>query len=668
MLESAGLPVLTLDFDDEKIKKLQEIADKFKSALSIGPAGLPYPTVPNSTTPDDGGKGGKKTAGETDFGKFLKNLDKKAQGTLKTFNLINKTLSTTTATLNRLFTTTVSWGTKIAAISGGGLFGYGYISQRVTQQYTGAQGLDMTYGQKQAAENIYGARISGTRNIMQTLAGAQNNPGDPNYSGLMSIGINPNAGVAENMPRLLEKVSSLLQQYKDSGVSQAVLQARGLGGLVDVATANQILKNSDRIPQLNQQFSEQSGHLDSLLNPGALQSYQDLSAQFSYNASRIGNAFLNALGRLNKPIGDISDRLTGSIEKFLKDGNGDALFETLAQGLESLGKWLSGPDFQKNLSDFEKGIKSIADSIRDTIHWFNKLTGKADESDTPTAEATGKESNSQALGQLFLGSYDSPESLLKAVGHTAGVLFDNSVWSPMQKRAVGNAEKNHDETVGFFKSVGDFLKAPPPMADPNDRHAKNVLRSRELDARYRARHPKGGISASGAELPRGIRNNNPGNIKFARQYGAVLEDGPDASHAKFPTMAAGIGALDRQIQLYIKRGKNTIDSIFNIYSRKNKESYKDHMSKVMGIGRNDTISFDNKDQILKMIKGIISMENGHTAVSSISDNDILNAMTTNRNRQSNNRSTPHRPIQLEISQKPGSDILAQVVGQSVPRS
>lgn len=366
------LPVLTLDIDESKITALNEISEKFKAAFAIGPGGFPVPQTnrpPAIPTPDPA-KDKNKKGDDGAFDKFLKNLNKEAQGTLKTFGLINKTLGATTSTLNGLFNTTVTWAARIAAIGGGGLFGYGFMAHRATEQYKTAQGLGVSTGEMQAANNVYGSRISGTSNIMQALAAAQNDPSNPQYAGLLSLGINPQNGAAENLPKLLEGVSKLLEQYKGTGVSQAVLKGYGLDGVIDVATANQVLANSDRLPQLSQQYAAQSRRLDRDLGSDTQQSYQDLSAKFLDNASRIGNTFLKTLARLNGPIGRISDNLTASIEKFLNGRNGQALFDTLANGLQKLGNWLGGDDFQRDLDSFSKAVKRIAIAIGSAIEWL----------------------------------------------------------------------------------------------------------------------------------------------------------------------------------------------------------------------------------------------------------------------------------------------------------
>ncbi|EOC9629727.1 transglycosylase SLT domain-containing protein [Enterobacter ludwigii] len=365
------LPVLTLDFDDEKIKALQDISEKFKAAFSVGPGGFPLPQpLPPAHPQPHPGSGGKKPEVQSTFEKFMKSLKKDAQGTLKTFRLINKTLGTTTSALKGLFAETVTWSTRIAAIGGGGLFGYGFMAQHVSNQYKASQGLGITTGQMQAANNVYGSRISGTGNIMQALAAAQNDPNNQNYAGLVNMGINPQDGAAANMPKLLSRVSQLLQQYKGTGVSQTILKANGLDGIIDVATANQILANSDRLPQLNQQFKEQSKRLDRDMGSGTQQSWQELSAKFMTNADSIGNTFLHALARLNGPIGRISDELTADIERFINGRNGKALFDMLANGLEKVGKWLGSDDFQHDLQTFSTAVKNVAIAIGHAIEWL----------------------------------------------------------------------------------------------------------------------------------------------------------------------------------------------------------------------------------------------------------------------------------------------------------
>jgi len=120
-------------------------------------------------------------------------------------------------------------------------------------------------------------------------------------------------------------------------------------------------------------------------------------------------------------------------------------------------------------------------------------------------------------------------------------------------------------------------------------------------------------------LPRGIRNNNPGNLNFAGQAGATKEGGPNGRFAKFATMEEGIKAMVRQLKLYKSRGVDTIREIVKKYAPaedgNNVSAYIAALTKSMGIGADDSIDMDNQKQMVALVKGITSHENGKGYVS-----------------------------------------------------
>lgn len=642
------LPVLTLDFSDEKIQKLQEIADKFKNAFSIGPGGLPVvaggqrpPTEPKLPMPTDPGnsagqnnvtgrerdeKGrfipsgkslpvpgnqpkGKFNSGGGTFGHFFQNLDKTSKGTLKTFTLINKTLKATTSTLKGLFTTTISWGAKLAAISVAGPFGYGYMAHRATEQYKTSQGLGITTGQMQAAKNVYGSRISGTSTILQTLAEAQNDPANPQYAGLMSLGINPQNGAAQNLPVLMERVASLLSQYKGTGVSQTVLNSRGLGGVIDVATANQLLANSDRLPELNKQYQAQSNQLDRNMGSGTQQIYQDVSARFSYNASRIGNTFLNALAKLSGPIIKISDNLTTSIERFINGRNGKALFDTLANGLQNLGNWLGGDDFQSDLKTFADCVRAIVSALGQAIKWIAgnvpgvSLNGAGVGTD-------GANSAYVDFGNKYLGG-NLPGANPMTNQYTGEYFKESDVHKKYQ---MPDALKTNVQT--FVEAVNKTVNLPnglmPAIAQKES--SWNPLALNE---------------SSGAA---GLFQFMPGT---AKAYGLIGNDVYDPNKA---TVAAG-----RFLNDLNKRYKGDVAKMLTSYNG----------GKIDEDG-NLSLKKETVDYLLKILPQVQGATEQHPGIMRQLEaaNTILGAGGKN------DRAT----ITLQVDQKPGSDISAQVKG------
>lgn len=137
----------------------------------------------------------------------------------------------------------------------------------------------------------------------------------------------------------------------------------------------------------------------------------------------------------------------------------------------------------------------------------------------------------------------------------------------------------------------------------------------------------GSVVSSSPNAPRGIRNNNPGNLNFAGQSGATLETGPGGRFAVFQSMRDGVSALRRQIGLYLGRGVNTIRSIISKYAPSSdgndENSYVNFLSKFTGKSADEKISDSDQEGMFKLIKGIINHESGSGHVS---DQDILTGM------------------------------------------
>ncbi|MDK9362489.1 hypothetical protein [Lelliottia wanjuensis] len=120
--------------------------------------------------------------------------------------------------------------------------------------------------------------------------------------------------------------------------------------------------------------------------------------------------------------------------------------------------------------------------------------------------------------------------------------------------------------------------------------------------------------------PRGIRNNNPGNLNYVGQAGATKEGGEGGRFAVFESMKHGVAALYRQLQLYFKRGVNTLSSIVKTYAPasdgNNVDSYISALSRATGKGANEAIDSGDTTTIARLMKGIVDHENGKGYISS----------------------------------------------------
>lgn len=133
----------------------------------------------------------------------------------------------------------------------------------------------------------------------------------------------------------------------------------------------------------------------------------------------------------------------------------------------------------------------------------------------------------------------------------------------------------------------------------------------------------GAAPRAGGRQTRGMRNNNPGNLEFAGQRGAVRENG-EGRFAKFGTLSEGVAALGRQLQLYGKRGINTLRKVIETWApRYNKktgkiendtEGYISRMREMTGFGENQRINLQDASTLGLLIRGITTVENGRNFV------------------------------------------------------
>lgn len=680
------MPVLMLDVNEEHLRRLEAIFEKYRNGLMIGPAGTPL-KIPSNTGPGGGSwqttTGGEanqaprkpsspapvlaastdgrlrdekwrfvgsgktpdslvsnyKGRGETMFDKYLSGLGKNAKQTLKTYKQINSTLRATTSRLNNLFKTTVSWGTKLAVMGVAGPFGFGMMARNVVEKQKNADELQATPGELKAAESTYSPYFSGVGNLLNTLAAAQNDTQHPAYNGLIGLGINPKKGAAENLPVLLERVAALAKEYEGTGLTQSMLRGRGLGW-VNFGIANQLVKYQDKIPELNKEFLSRASQNDSLLTSGHTSQYQNLTSNLENNWDQLTSGFQGAMSGNSVQLIRISNGVKNAGLNFLNGENFKRILTDVETGLDKLGKYVNGPDFNNDLNNFAENVAKVVKALSGFVGfavehpWLFGAAVLAGPSRVGAVAATTTGVAARVVGGSLLGA---------TAGTVAGLAIptnDTPTTSEEMKGLEGRF--NFD----YFNEVQEWQKNNPGKVWPGGLQgfSNQVNRS--------------------AYLSRGIRNNNPGNLNFAGQKGATLESGPNARFASFPTMLEGIAALDRQVMLYLKRGKNTIDQIIDIYAPSsdgnNTSSYKSYLAQYTGLGVKEKIDGSNFEIMRKLIQGIINHENGDAA-RAVSGDDVMRALAMNRGNVYSPNNTS-QVIRLDVQQKPGSDILAQLAG------
>jgi hypothetical protein len=114
-------------------------------------------------------------------------------------------------------------------------------------------------------------------------------------------------------------------------------------------------------------------------------------------------------------------------------------------------------------------------------------------------------------------------------------------------------------------------------------------------------------------MARGIRNNNPGNIRHGgSQWQGMSAAQTDSDYVQFDDPVFGIRALAKLLSNYQTRyGLNTVRAIITRWAPPIENitaAYIDNVSRMTGLGPDQ--SFNVTDYMVPMVKAIIKHENG----------------------------------------------------------
>lgn len=119
-------------------------------------------------------------------------------------------------------------------------------------------------------------------------------------------------------------------------------------------------------------------------------------------------------------------------------------------------------------------------------------------------------------------------------------------------------------------------------------------------------------------LPRGIRNNNPGNIRLSKtrwQGQRSVQSDPD--FVEFTESLFGLRALMRVlVTYYMKYDLNTVESLINRWAPPHENAtdhYIHHVARMMNVRRRDILDVASKQVLVSLARAIALHENGKPA-------------------------------------------------------
>lgn len=326
----------------------------------------------------------------------------------------------------------------------------------------------------------------------------------------------------------------------------------------------------------------------------AQEKYRQKLSSFGINpeqAADAGRAFDNSVRDLTGDIhlfwvllqehlAPVLATISSEFEKWAA-GHADETARKIATALEAVAKWVRDIDWQKVGKD---------------VDIFLEKAGKV-------AQVIGNIVGSFArVAAWFAGDNPGGES----ASDDAGSSEDKA--SAVPSASLKNPANAKDET-------------PPDARADDSPFLAWVRRKRYAFQKWAGAAPGNRKSDSGSVdlgtgdnnwgAPRGIRNNNPGNIRygdFARSMGATGAD--KGGFAIFSDMQTGIEATARLLQSYASRGFNTIRKIISRWAPSNEndtQAYIAAVAKQLGVSADSMLT---GDQLNGVAGSIFQHENG----------------------------------------------------------
>ena len=119
------------------------------------------------------------------------------------------------------------------------------------------------------------------------------------------------------------------------------------------------------------------------------------------------------------------------------------------------------------------------------------------------------------------------------------------------------------------------------------------------------------------KISRGLRNNNPGNIRRNSDVFQGEKTSSDREFKQFKSMAYGYRAIFKILSNYYRNYKlETICKMIGRWAPENEndtDSYIKAVSDYAGIPADDPININDREQMIRIVAGMSKVENGREA-------------------------------------------------------
>lgn len=177
---------------------------------------------------------------------------------------------------------------------------------------------------------------------------------------------------------------------------------------------------------------------------------------------------------------------------------------------------------------------------------------------------------------------------------------------------AGDMDASEYASGGGGSEIVEYMTAPEESA------------SFTPQASYTPEHQAPEVSiVNPLSIIRGIRNNNPGNIRLGQPWQGLRTSQTDGSFAQFVSMEYGIRAIAKVLFTYAeKHGLRNVAGIISRWAPTNENDttgYINFVSGQMNVDPLATINVRDPETLFKLIRAIIRQENGYLPSLAVSD-------------------------------------------------
>lgn len=445
----------------------------------------------------------------------------------------------------------------------------------------------------------------------------------------------------------LQVLTRARRGFKQIGVSDVSIRSLGLEGLIDLPTAQRLSTMPEEEFQRQISFNQQYRQATQIPREAE---YREFEQKRGFGMAKMDTLIKNEVVNLLKPMERLFNSIISSFEKRGGQGGIHYVFQKFAEGMDRLAQAFEKDEWGKLAEDI---FKVVAKAGSDAMEWmwaefkkhFEKPAEALEELWKAIKQMLPSWEQLKTLGKDLQEMLPSWNQFIEGIKQMPVIFarLEDSFWVMLETidrawQSLAHPFKDYERSA--------FALAPEGSKARDMQDARDYMRQQML-AEQSARDPMSTPIGPGVKeealkaviggplygLPRGIRNNNPGNLNFAGQAGAEKESGQSGRFSVFKTAEEGLRAMASQLMRYSNRGIDTIKEIVGKYapeSENNTAAYRSVLSKALGISEQEKVDVFNPEQMRNLMEAMIRHEN--KGMSPYSKEQFMEAIMSASNR------------------------------------